>query len=122
MIDGIRRRFAKSVDGDPWDADQKLGPQTAELSELPTDAAVLVAATNATGEFIPAGPDAPDYYNNLVSTAIENGGKHGDQRISIPWLRMILAGLELRPIDPEMMWEGVEAGSDLSAKQREIPS
>ena len=119
MIDGIRRRL-ESIDGDSWGADKELQPETAEYNELPTDAAVLVAATHATGRYIPAGPDAPDYYRSLVSTAIDNGGRHGNHMMSIPWLRMILAGLEMRPIDQETMWEGFDAGSAHGALAREV--
>lgn len=121
MIDGIRRRFGKSIDGDPWDAGRELTPEMVETVRFPTDATVLVAATHARGEYIPAGADAPDYYKSLVSAAIENGGKYGDHQMSIPWLRMILAGLDQRFIEPETMWYGVEAGGP-GGPLPEIPS
>ena len=108
MIDGIRRRFGKSIDKDPWDAEQSLKPEAPEVSELPTDASLLLAATPPLGEFTPSDEDV-DFYKSLVSTAIENGGRLGGHEISVPWLKMILAGLEMRPIEPEAMWYGVDA-------------
>ena len=121
MIDGIRRRLVKSIDRDPWDAGQALAPEVGETNELPTDTAVLVAATQATGVYIPAGADAPDYYKSIVSSAIDNGGRYGDHQIPVPWLRMILAGLEMKRIEPEAMWYGVEAGS-ASGPLPDVPS
>jgi hypothetical protein len=127
MIDGIRRRFGRSIDRVPWNADQELKPELDHTAELPTDTAVLIAATAATGatsaigEFSPADENAPDYYRSLVATAIENGGKHGDHQMSIPWLRMILAGLESKQIEPDMMWHGVESGGAGGEPLPEIP-
>ena len=120
MIEGIRRRF-RPVETDPWDADRQLGSEASETTELPTDAAVLVAATHARGEFSPEGADRPDYYTALVNNAIENGGRLGDHTISVPWLRMILAGLEMRRIEPETMWYDFEAEGNLSNSPVEIP-
>ncbi len=121
MIDGIRRRLGKPIDEDPWDTGQEFAPEVSETNELPTDAADLVAATRAIGEYVPAAADTPDYYSSLVSTAIKNGGKYGDHRISIPWLRMILAGLEMKRVNPESMWRGVETGT-AGSPLPEIPS
>jgi hypothetical protein len=124
MIDGIRKRLGKSMDRDPWNADQDLKPEIAE-TELPTDRAVLIAATDATrptGEFIPADSNSPDYYKTLVLTAIENGGKYGDHQIAVPWLRMILAGLEFKHIEPEMMWFGSDTGGLNDSPSRDLPS
>ncbi len=122
MIDGIRRRLGKSAEKDPWDADQELKPELEENTELPTDTAVLVAATHAVGRFSPSDVNARDHYKSLVITAIQNGGKYGSHRIPVPWLRMILAGLEYKHIEPEMMWYGVEAGASGSELLPEIPS
>ena len=121
MIDGIRRRFGRTTSGDPWGADQDLNPELEEDITLPTDGAVLVAANDAVGRYVPDDIDTPDYYKSLVQTALENGGKHGDHRISIPWLRMILAGLESKHIDPEMMWYGIEAGDAAGNQLPEVP-
>lgn len=108
MIDGIKRRFTKSIDSDPWDADQELEPEVEEASELPTDTAAILAATKAA---TPSSNrvDVAEYYKGLVATAIENDGKYGEHRISIPWLRMISAGLDWRRIQPEDMWYGADA-------------
>jgi len=139
MIDGIRRRLGRSIESDHWDADQELMPELKDGAELPTDAAGLVASTDARaatgeiGEYAPADENTPDYYKSLVATAIDNGGKYGDHRMSIPWLRMILAGLEFRRIEPETMWYGVEVGTageplpeiptytDLFPAERDVP-
>ena len=118
MIEGIRRRL-KSVD--LWDADRELGSGTSETTELPTDTAVLVAATPAAGEFSPESAGSSDYYTTLVNIAIENGGRVGDHTISVPWLRMILAGLEMRQIEPDMMWYGFEGDGTRSNSVRKIP-
>jgi len=128
MIDGIRRRFGRSIDKNHWNADEEPRPGLEDGTELPPDTAVLVAATDAAeatgavGEYSPADENTPDYYKSLVATAIENGGKHGDHQISIPWLRMILAGLEYKRIEPDMMWYGVEAASAGEVPLPEIPS
>lgn len=51
MIEGLRRRFAKSVDRDPWDANQELEPELEtdedEVPELSADAATIFASTLA---------------------------------------------------------------------------
>ncbi len=105
-----------------WDANMEFKPDPTETAEISTDTAVLVAATHATGEYTPSDSNTPDYYKTLVSTAIENGGKYGEHQISIPWLRMILAGLEFRQVEPESMWYGVEAGAAGTEPLPEIPS
>jgi len=122
MIDGIRRRFGKSIDKDPWDANLELRPEVAETAEIPTDTAVLTAARHETGEYSPEAANTPDYYKSLVTNAIENGGRYGDHRISIPWLRMILAGLEFKRVEPEMMWYGFDAGTESGEPLPKIPS
>ncbi len=125
MIDGIRRKFAKSIDKDPWDTEQELQPEVevedAETSELPTDTAVILAAqippSSGTNDV-----DSGEYYKNIVKTAIHNGGKYGRHHIPIPWLRMILAGLEWRQIEPEMMWYGWDVAGSGDEDLPEIPS
>jgi hypothetical protein len=121
MIDGIKQRLGNTAGWDPWDADEGLNRETEENAELPGDTAVLEAATQASGQYAPDDPSTPDYYKSLVQTAIENGGRHGDHSISIPWLRMILAGLESKRIEPETMWYGVEAGEIRGEPTPEMP-
>lgn len=121
MIDGIRRRFAKSVEKDAWDADKAFSPDVEEASEFPTDTTALLAA-RATAEFASNDAGCTDYYKNLVKTAIENGGKYGDHRISLPWLRMILAGLDSKNVEPEMMWYGMEESSPSEEPLPQIPA
>ncbi len=133
MIDGIRRRLEKSAGKDPWDADQEFEPEEVDApSVLSTDTAVLFAAAQA--ETVSNDLNPLDYYKNLVRTAIENGGRYAGHQISIPWLRMTLAGLELKRVDPEMLWEGVDGGApddglpaipsynDLFPSDRDAPS
>ena len=122
MIGGIRRRFSGSTDQNAWDPDQELKPELDSSAELPGDTAVLVAATPGTGRFSPPDENTPDYYKSLVVTAIRNGGWLGDHRIPIPWLRMILAGLELKHIEPEMMWYGVESGPSNGVSVSDMPA
>jgi hypothetical protein len=122
MIEGIRRRLGRSINQDPWDADQELVPEVEGNTKLPTDTAVPVAARQENGEFSPQDEETQDYYKNLVSTAIQNGGWLEGHQIPIPWLRMILAGLEMKHIEPEMMWYGVEVGSAGGEFLSRIPS
>jgi len=120
MIDGFRRRFGRSIDEDPWDAEQALKPEAPGVGELSTDGSVLLAAAPSSGEFAPSDENI-DFYKRLVITAIENGGRLGGHEISVPWLRMILAGLEMRPIEPEAMWYGVDAARAGSGPQPPVP-
>jgi hypothetical protein len=108
MIDGIRRKLKSIDDEDLWDANVELHPEVEETTELPTDSAVLLAASRLRGEFSPEA-NQTDYYTGLVRAAIDHGGRYGDHQISLPWLRTILAGLEWRNIEPETAWDGIEA-------------
>jgi len=122
MIDGIRRKLGKTAANDLWDSDHELEPEIEEEAGLATDAAVSVVLAYPSGRYSPDNASTPDYYKSLVQTAIGNGGKHGDHRISVPWLRMILAGLESKRIEPRMMWEGVEPGETEGEAPRGIPT
>jgi hypothetical protein len=111
MIGGITRRFPKSLTKDPWDADQEFEPE----SELEAEPDSQMDSENL-DEFHTAPTfqgtnvlNTSDYYKSIVLTAIANEGKYGEHQMSIPWLRMILAGLEWKRIDPETMWYGAEA-------------
>jgi len=117
MIDGIRRRLGKPVDRSLWDTEQELRPERSTVSDLHADATVLVATTRGAGQFVPEG--STDYCKTLVSSAIENGGKLGGHQIPVPWLRMILAGLELRQVEPGMMWNADEVGNPASSSVAE---
>ena len=119
MIGEIRRRFARYSDSH-WSADLELPPERAVTPGF-TDEALLAKAP-AVGTFSPDDADSHDYYRSLVVAAIRNGGRHGDRQIPIPWLRMILAGLENKHIEPEMMWYGMEPGNHAGESPREIPS
>ena len=120
MINGIRRRLTKQALRDPWDADLELH-QEEVAPELPTDTAVITAARGVSHGFSPGDGDSSEYYKGVVRTAIQNGGKHGDPRIPVPWLRMILAGLESRSVEPNMMWYEMDEENPVGTLP-EIPS
>jgi hypothetical protein len=125
MIDGIRRRFARSVETDPWNAEQELAPEVEDASQVPTDTAVLLAGSQASSQaapgFSPSEGDLTNYYRGIMRTAIENGGKYREHQIPVPWLRMILAGLESRHIGPDKMWYEVDFEEPVNPLP-EIPS
>ena len=119
MIEGIRRRLGNASAAD---SDERLKPGSDENAAPSRAAKVLEPAATVSGKYVPDGPSTPDYYKSLVRTAIDNGGTHGYHSISIPWLRMILAGLEFKQIEPEMMWYGIEAGEIRREPTPEVPS
>jgi hypothetical protein len=116
MIGMIRRRL-KPADSDSWDANQPLGTEVEPQTELRTDTAVLLAAAQAAPGYSPGSGNLTDYYKGIMKTAIQNKGRYRDHWIPVPWLRMILAGLESRWVDPDMMWYEADfdaAGDSLS--------
>ncbi|MDE1852405.1 MAG: hypothetical protein KGI38_01525 [Thaumarchaeota archaeon] len=121
MIDGLRRRFSKSVE-DAWNADLDLQPEVEATTELPTDTTVLLAAQSFAPESRSNDVDMKDYYKSLVQTAIQQGGKYRGRQMSVPWLRMILAGLESKPIPAEMMWQGEEPAEPGESNLPRTPS
>jgi len=122
MIDGIRRKLGKTATGEPWGADKGLKPEIEDNADPLGDTAVSEAVTQASGQYAPDDSSTPDYYESLVRTAIKNGGRHGYHSMSIPWLRMILAGLESKQVEPETMWYGIEASEITRETIPEIPS
>ncbi len=108
-MDSLKRRFSKNGGRDPWATDLSLEPEISEVSELRLDNTALLAATKVHSHPTSNVVDLRDYYRGVILAAIEHGGDYHGQQISIPWLRMTLAGLEMRPIPPEMMWEGEQA-------------
>jgi hypothetical protein len=110
MINGIRRKLGETTASGSWDSDQELKPETEEDGGPRTDAPVSLVAAYGSGRYVPEDAGTSDYYKSLVQTAIENGGRYGGHSISVPWLRMILAGLESKQLEPNMMWHGIEAG------------
>ncbi len=122
MIDGIIRRLTKSVERDPWNADLELEPDDDQAAELQIETEVLQPPMQVSGEYRAESTDNTDYYKCILKTAIENGGKYGDHEIPIPWLRMILAGLEMRHVDPEAVWYGMEETSQTVGVGPEIPT
>lgn len=118
MIDGIKRKLT-SIDDSLWNANLDLQPEAGESTELPTNSADPLSNSRATGEFSPITSMA-DYYAGVVRAAIAQGGRYGDHQISLPWLRTILAGLEWRNVEPESLWDGVDA-SGLGVPDAQIP-
>jgi hypothetical protein len=119
MIGAIKRRFANPTEGDIWDTDQELRPEP-ESPELPTDAAVLLAAAETAPGFFPGNESITDYYKGIMRTAIQNRGRYGDHWIPVPWLRMILAGLESRYIDPDLLWFETD-GENMVTSHSKVP-
>lgn len=107
MMGSIRRRLS-NVSVDPWALDITLNPGAAETEELPQENTVLLTQKHASGS---NDTDLKDYYKGLVGTAIAHGGWYQGHRMSIPWLRMTLAGLEMHPVPAEQMWEDVQESS-----------
>jgi hypothetical protein len=107
MMTSIRRRFTVGS-GDPWAMDAVVNQGTQDTSELALDNTILLTRNPE-----PASNDVDmkAYYKGLVKTAISHGGWYQGHLMSIPWLRMTLAGLELRPIPAEAMWEGVQGSA-----------
>jgi hypothetical protein len=122
MIDGIRRRFARAKRDDAWNAEKELEPKVEEASCFSKDTLVNLARTRSATD--PSSNDIKmaDYYKGLVRTAIANGGRYADHPISVPWLRMILAGLEMRQNEPKTMWAEVDSGSPGFGSLSEVPS
>lgn len=111
MIGLLRRK--KSTE-DLWSTDLELEPETAGTSELSSGAAVLLSTRMLVGERQTNDINVKEHYRAVLESAIERGGWYQGQMISVAWLRMTLAGLDLRPFPPEAMWEeersGVPAG------------
>ena len=110
MIDGIRRRFGRVTANDSWDAAKDLKAELDEEAEHATGTAISAVPAYPMGSYEPDDASTHDYFRSLVQTAIENGGRHGDHSMSVPWLRMILAGLESKQIELSTMWHGIETG------------
>ena len=104
MIGAIRRRIANSAREGIWNADQAFKPEDVESEEPHTNAAPLLVAPPTAPGYLPGDESLADYYKGIVRTAIENRGRYGDHWIPEPWLMMILAGLESRHVDPDLMW------------------
>lgn len=122
MMESIRRRLSKTPAKDPWATNLALEPEISEVSELRLDSTVLLAA-NAHPHPPSNDVDLKGYYKGLILTAIRRGGSYRGQQIPVPWLRMTLAGLEMRPMPPEMMWESVsdDLSSDMPGYERLFP-
>jgi hypothetical protein len=118
MIEGLRRRFSGPADSETWDPDQQLNPISNDAPDFgfPSD------TRQADGGLAAYSPSTGDYYRELVSTAIVNGGRFGRHQIPVPWLRMILAGFESKRVEVEMMWSGFETDAASGDGLSESPS
>lgn len=110
LIRGLKRRLGKPVEED-WSADMEFQPDAVETPQSSTDLTTHFASPRISQETPSNEVNMTDYYKAMIQTAINQGGTYRGQLISVPWLRMILAGLEMRPISPEMMWQGEESES-----------
>lgn len=119
MIGSIRRRFAGSTNADLWDVKQWLRP---EPDSAPEFREASVDPFHGTTGFGPSGATMKDYYRRLVETAITQQGWYGGMCISVPWLRMTLAGLDSKAFAPEMMWEDIEEKGLDGARAPGVPS
>ncbi|MDG6983127.1 MAG: hypothetical protein JRN28_01015 [Nitrososphaerota archaeon] len=112
MIELIRRRLSRAPAEDPWATDLTLKPEISEVSELRFDGSGLAHSGLPRPQPSSNDVDLKGYYKAVILTAIEHGGTYQGQQISVPWLRMTLAGLEKRPMPPELMWgEGPEGSA-----------
>ena len=107
MISGIKRMFGgseeeghtfeKRVHREPV----AVEPPSGQMEDLPS--------TERRGYFVPYDADVVQRQLDMVRAAIAQGGRFGDHEIPVPWLRMMLAGLEGRSIDQDAAWEGIAA-------------
>ena len=96
----------KQSQDEAWDLEPGKGfDPTLQVEELQP----ATEALPEVGTFDPSKPG--DYVTGVVKTAIENGGKHGEYRVPVWWLRATLADLEGRFEDSKLLWER----SDLAA-------
>jgi hypothetical protein len=121
MISELRRRLVRSDGIERWDANQRLDRDLERVTELPEDRAVLPITTSLTFRPSIDNITMTDYCTGLVKAAITQGGAHDQYQMPVPWLRMILAGLEGKPIEPQKMWEGVEASSFSGGPNPSLP-
>lgn len=100
MLEEFRRVVGGSEDGSSrWDINLGLDAEDTEES-LPEDNAL---ENQDEGQNFYDPTKETDFYSSLVRASIAAGGKHAGQKISINWLRMILAGLEGRDASIDLM-------------------
>lgn len=107
MISVIKRVF-RGTEDEPTrherEAHTELGPVGS-----PVERSEEQAEPERRGYFVPYDTDMVQMQVELVKAAIAQGGRFGDHEIPMPWLRMMLAGLEGRPMDQDAAWEGIAA-------------
>jgi hypothetical protein len=101
LIGIFRRVFRNPDDEEPqWTPERELH-ETEKIEEGADQ------QTEHRGYFVPYDIGAVQRQVEMIRAAIGQGGKFGDHEIPVPWLRMMLAGLEGRAIDQDTMWEGI---------------
>ncbi len=105
---GMLRKIRQAVTGlveqereeESWDLEPGVGyDPTLQVQDSPT---FLQEEPPTAGTFDPEA--GPDYQTTLVRASIEGGGKSGRYVIPVWWLRAILADLEGRRSEAELIW------------------
>jgi hypothetical protein len=104
MIGGLKRRLTKSVYGDAaWDMNSRFESNAGDKRGVPEGVSALAEADGYGRESNDV--DMKEYYKGVIKAAIQQRGTFNGQSMSVHWLRMILSGLEMRPVPPEAMWD-----------------
>jgi hypothetical protein len=107
LIEGIRRKLSLDSGDDAWGLDKELSPEVEDAPDSSAEEEAPQFVPRPTSHFMPSNPS--DFYTTAVRAAMDHGGALAGRQIPLPWLRMILAGLEQRHIEQDAMWEGVSA-------------
>lgn len=106
MIGIFKRAFRGTDEEEPsWDVEEEL-PEPKPV-ETHRDQVGELPSTGRRGVFVPYDTDVVQRQVELIRAALAQGGRFGDHEIPVPWLRMMLAGLEGRPTDQDAIWEGI---------------
>ena len=103
MIEGLKKRFGIPGVETDWAVDQELESEGAE--ELSSDSAVLLATNLPKSHPVSNDVDLREYYRGVMRAAIQHEGRYQEHQMPFHWLVMTLAGLEMRPISLEALWE-----------------
>ena len=105
---------------DAWDLNQQLGVEDTDEAGVP----VTLGGT-------PANPPSRTeariqnlrgYYEDLIRTAIEKGGRFGGYEISMPWLKATLARLEGRNAPIEETQDTYQSADEADYSGAEEPA
>jgi hypothetical protein len=125
LIEGLKKRFGIPGVETDWAVDQELESEGA--AELPSDSTVLLATRFPKSHPVSNDVDLREYYRGVMRAAIQHEGRYQGQQMPFHWLVMTLAGLEMRPISLEALWErgGMASSSifsDVSLYEELFPS